>query len=131
MDTNFYKTTDKNFLVFKNACLKYIAMFQLGKWNVRFTHGDLGTDDATCTFTVDDSMQAEIALSSKINEEVDEKVLEVLAFHEVMHLFFAELHGVISNFDGTKTQMEFLFNKEIHALVHILSAVQFSTLPQK
>ena len=87
------KTTKAHFELFKKECQKWIDIFELSNWSVRYVHGGLSDDAFAHTNRDLKAYNATISFTdnwgdTKFNKLNKEEISE-LAKHGVLHLLFA------------------------------------------
>ena len=95
------KTTKAQFNEFVGECKKWITVFGLQDWFIRYEHNDdFPRNLAMCTSWTD-SRDATITLTVDIGNSVPEDFggLGVVAFEEVMHLVFSDMKSLIPQRD--------------------------------
>lgn len=106
------KTTKAQFRQFVNECQKWIRVFGLNDWFIRFSHTDEyhGTSAHCSSFT--DSRECTINLSVDIGDEPLPYELSELALEEVLHIATADMKMYVNGKD----------REEFTRLEHILIA---------
>jgi hypothetical protein len=114
------KTTDKQFLIFKRECKKWVKIWGLKSWDIDYRLGD--TDGAAaCTQANINQHYAVITLSNAYDANADfrKKTIRNYAFHEVLHVLFAHINGMISKERYRESEID----KELHAIFRLLENV--------
>ena len=86
-----YKTTKKQFELFKLECNKGIKVFDLGGWNITFYHEKMRSDAwAECKACLD-GRQMNLRLNIEPNQPITPDIIRKVALHEC-------IHGVLARF---------------------------------
>lgn len=86
------KTTKKDYALFKGYCDVWLKKLGLNRWAVYYYHEEIEEAYAQTVWNIN-GMCASIRLSTHWDEgrELNNKTLEQLALHEVLHVLLAEL----------------------------------------
>lgn len=106
------KTTRKHFERFKIEFKRYVEMFGLEDWDVRFTHRADESCDSSVVFSSEGSKMVVVNLSKQIDAD-----LLYCAKHEALELLFGDLINL-----QCEKQTE-LSEKARHEIIHRLEKI--------
>jgi len=117
------KTTDKHFKFFVERCRHYAKVFELGDWDISFTHGGEHEGSLATTRVIQTNCQAVVYLTKEWEfTQEDALIVEELdrtAKHEMIHLLLGRLAGN----GGARFVSRDDFNESEEALVVKLSKI--------
>ncbi len=116
-----YKTTKKDFVLFKQEVRKWIDILGLKSWDLDIVHknnGDMPSAVGWCRFNLIGRC-ATIGLAEKWELEITDKSIRKTAFHEVSELLTARLNVVASERCITQAEIE----ESVHELIRTLENV--------
>lgn len=119
-----FALTDKDLEFFKEKVLFWCYRLGQVDWQLEVEWGkpeDEGTEIASCRYS-GDNKRATITVSRAWLEPVDKNKLNRYAFHEVMHLFFAD----IADFANENAPKGIDVNRLEHSMIRTLENVIFS-----
>ena len=114
-----YKTTKKDFEIFKKECLKWIEYFQLSGWKFCFFHEDNKQLGKALGWSCGNYMGRVASIGISLNWGDDKaNILDLkrTAFHEVCEIMLCSLH--VLAFD--RNWDEDIWDAESHTVIRIL-----------
>lgn len=111
------KTTEKDFLAFKEEFLRWVDVYGLKDWEVKFVHGDTEITNDAEAMVSPENRQALVGLAKEITRED----VRFLAFHEATELFLGKLRTLASDRFTTQEAV----GEEIHRLIRVLEKVLY------
>ncbi len=113
-----YETTAEHFALFVSAAKGFIDLFGLKDWHVNFEHLDLPGDLANCEFQTGCGKASSIALARQWeNFEPTDAEIRRTAYHEVLHLLFADAYNVAVFDELSKPQRDWALSRAHHAII--------------
>ena len=120
MGITYWKTTVKDFEVFKEEAQKWICIFGLFYWDVDFQHVELLGNDAEVEYDLESHI-ASMRLSTKVSQK---NAIRKFAFHETCELLMARMQTVASARDSNEKMIE----EARHEIIRILENSLFKGL---
>ena len=117
------KTTNKDFKIFRDECRKWIDIFGLKSWSVKYDHRNAAGKDtlASCCYSVTDRVATLVLSKDWGNDVVDDYQIEKSAFHEVCELFLANIRTLAEYRYTTMLEID----EEVHAVIRTLENVLY------
>ena len=127
MTEKIYKTTEKHFEILKKEAKKWIKIFGLIGWDIRFIHRDLNDINvyANCNAKLDAHV-AIITLNTQWSEKITNYNIKRTAFHEVCEVLFERIDYIARARYINDGEIE----DERHNLITILENIIFDE-PQR
>jgi len=116
-----YKTTKKDFKIFKSECKKWIKKFGLKDWDITYKHEKIESLGTTKWHIID--RWVDITLSKDFGKTESSKYeVKQTAYHEVIELLLAEFNTLAESRYSTYNQLE----TARHAIVQRMINCQFN-----
>jgi hypothetical protein len=114
-----YKTTKKDFEVFKSECRKWVKYFGLLDWEITYSNVEDAGSRGSCTVGYTGRL-ATINLATEWDYKPDESEMNLTAFHEVCELLTAPLCVIAESRYVTVSQVEIANHYIIRVLENTL-----------
>ena len=116
-----YKTTPKHFELFKKECLKWINVLGLNDWEMDYTHKDIKSEWRSWVAydVINRIATINLEISWDDNKPTD-NLVKRMAFHEVLHLLFADISALVNSRTVTQKMLDMCEHKLIRILENIL-----------
>lgn len=89
-EENVYKTTKKDFKLFKDECRKWIESYGIKDWEFFFEHKDITGARANVVYD-NEGRVAVISFNVDFNAEFDDEEIRRVAFHEITELLLGDI----------------------------------------
>jgi hypothetical protein len=119
------KTTDKHFKIFQKECQKWIDIFELNNWHVRYEHKKLEGREAQMdknisSYNTTICLNLEIQYGSFKETNTLSEYLKKLAKHEVLHILLGRLSYAGESRDYTTRDMQAAEEELVIKLIKII-----------
>jgi len=117
-----YKTSKKDFKLFKKECNKWINFFSLTDWEMFFEHRDIEGARANAVYN-NEGRVATLSLATDFGDMITDDEIRRVAFHEVCEILLGDMGIMIKHYFSYN-----MATTEIHRVIRRLENSVFKNM---